>query len=197
MLLHPKSAILGLPLLDPKDLCLPNQLSRRSWQKRSVSTYLTWRQRRNWVASMVELALIFNPSHVYYNMNIFWPSCFVTFPWHCWTELSQSLKDLRKPLQNHENLRSLTDLNGANIGFRSNSRDWRYFECSWCQKFNPLIKKSVLILQLLVDYMLIKLYLQYWVPGLQVLHSFLSKGSTWYVHLNVLVRFIEQHSLFS
>ena len=42
LLLYSKSAILGLPLFDPKDFCLPNQFSRRSLQKRSVSTYLTW-----------------------------------------------------------------------------------------------------------------------------------------------------------
>ena len=64
LLLYRKSAILGLSFLDPKDLCLPNQFSRGSWQKRSVSTYLTWCQRRNWVASMIELTLIFNPSYV-------------------------------------------------------------------------------------------------------------------------------------
>ena len=39
--------ILGLSFLNPKHLCLPNQLSRGYWQKRSVSTYLTWCQRRN------------------------------------------------------------------------------------------------------------------------------------------------------
>ena len=64
LLLYPKSAILGLSFLNPKDLCLPNQFSRGSWQKRSLSTYLTWCQRRNWVASMIELTLIFNPSYV-------------------------------------------------------------------------------------------------------------------------------------
>ena len=53
LLLYPKSIIFGLSFLDPKDLCLPNQFSRGSWQKRSVSTYLTWCQRRNWVASMI------------------------------------------------------------------------------------------------------------------------------------------------
>ena len=30
LLLNPKSTILGLSFLDPKDLCLPNQFSRRS-----------------------------------------------------------------------------------------------------------------------------------------------------------------------
>ena len=64
LLLYPKSTILGLSFLDPKDLCLPNQFSRGSWQKRSVSTYLTWCQRRNWVASMIELKLTYQPSYV-------------------------------------------------------------------------------------------------------------------------------------
>ena len=34
LLLYPKSTILGLFFLDPKEICLPNQLSRGSWQKR-------------------------------------------------------------------------------------------------------------------------------------------------------------------
>ena len=50
LLLYPKSAIFGLSFLDPKDRCLPNQFSRRSWQERSVSTYLTGCQRRNLTA---------------------------------------------------------------------------------------------------------------------------------------------------
>ena len=59
-------------------------------------------------------------------MKIFWPASFVKFPWHCWTEFSQSWKDLRKKLWSHENLPSLTDLSGPNIGFHSNSRDWLF-----------------------------------------------------------------------
>ena len=53
LLLYPNSTILGLSFLSSKDLCLPNQFSTGSWQKRSVSTYLTWCQRRNWVAWMI------------------------------------------------------------------------------------------------------------------------------------------------
>ena len=41
LLLYPKSTIVGLSLLDPKDLCLRKQFSGGSSQKRSVSTYLT------------------------------------------------------------------------------------------------------------------------------------------------------------
>ena len=37
-----------------------------SFQKRSVSTYLTWYQGRNWLASMIKFTLIFNPSYVYH-----------------------------------------------------------------------------------------------------------------------------------
>ena len=40
-LLYPKSVILGLSFLDPEELCLRNQFWRGSWQKLSVSTYLT------------------------------------------------------------------------------------------------------------------------------------------------------------
>ena len=35
-----------------------------NFQKHSISTYLTWCQRRNWVTSMIDLTLIFNPSYV-------------------------------------------------------------------------------------------------------------------------------------
>ena len=118
--LYPKSAILRLSFLDPKDLYLPNQFSRRSSQKRSVSTYLAWCQRRNWLASMIELTVIFNSSYICHDMNIFWPA-------HFWGEFSQSWKVLRKTLRSHENLWSLADLNGANIGFRSNSRHWLFW----------------------------------------------------------------------
>ena len=112
-----------LSFLDPRDLCLPNQFSRGSWQEQSVSTYLTWCQRRNWVTSIISLTLIFNPSYVCHDLNIFWQASFVKFPLHCWTEFSQSWKDFRKKLRSHQNLRSLTDLSGANIGIHSNSRD--------------------------------------------------------------------------
>ena len=62
-------------------------------------------------------------------MNVFWPRFFVKFPWLCWTEFSQSWKDLRKTLRSHENLRSLAlIISGANIiGFHSNSRDWLFW----------------------------------------------------------------------
>ena len=87
---------------------------KESWQKCSVSTYLPWCWRRNWVPSMIELTVIFNPSYVYDDMNILWRASLEKFPWRCSTEFSQSWKYCRKTLQNHENLGSLTDLNGAN-----------------------------------------------------------------------------------
>ena len=146
LLLYPKSAILGLSFLNPKDLCLPNQFSRGSLQKRSLSTYLTWCQRRNWVASMIELTLFFNPSYVCHDMNIFWPTSFITFPWRCWTEFSQSRKDLRKTFRNHEIIRLVTDLSGINIGFYSKSRDWLFW-MFMMSKINPLINISVLFWQ--------------------------------------------------
>ena len=108
------------------DLCLLNQFSRGSLQKRSVSTYLTWRQRRNWVASMIQLTLIFNPSYV---CLLIW-----TFSGQY---LSQS-KDLRKTSQNHENIWSVADLSSVKIGFYSNSRD-KLFWMFMMSKINPLI----------------------------------------------------------
>ena len=145
-LLYTKPHILGLSFLDPKDLCLPSQFSRESWLKCSVSSYLTWCQRRNWVASMIELTLIFNPSCVCYNMNIFWSASFVKFPWRCWTEFGQSRKEFRKILWSHENLWSVTDISGANIGFHSNSRDWLFW-MFMMPRINPLMNRSVLLWQ--------------------------------------------------
>ena len=142
-MLCPKSAILGLSFLDSKDLCLPNQFSRGYWQKHSVSTYLTWCQRRNWVASMIELTLIFNPSYVF--RPAIWTfsdqHLFQNFLYVSEQNFSQSWNNLRKTLRNHENLWSLTDLSDANIGFHSNSRDWLIW-VFMLSKINPLMNKS-------------------------------------------------------
>ena len=146
LLLDPKSAILGLSFLDSKDLCLPNQFSRGYLQKCSVSTYLTWCQRRNWVASMIKLTLNFNISYVCYDIIIFGPESFVKFPRRCWTEFSQSSKDSRKILRSHENLLSVTDLSGVNIGFHSHSRHWLFW-MFMMSKVNPLMNKSMLFWQ--------------------------------------------------
>ena len=111
-MLYRKSAILGLSFLDPKDLCLPNQFSRGSWQKRSVSTYLTWCQRRNWVASMIELTLIFNPSYV----------CRPTI----WTFSGQHL---------FQNFLGVSEQNSANLGinwlYKTIIRLSHLFQYSW------------------------------------------------------------------
>ena len=87
---------------------------------------------------MIELMLIFSSSYVFHDMNIFWPESFVKFPWGFQAEFSKYWKDLRKTLRSHENLRSLTDLNGGNTGFRSNSRNWvfRMFMMSKVQSIN-------------------------------------------------------------
>ena len=79
-------------------------------------------------------------------MNIFWPASLSTFSWCFWREFSQSWNNLRKTLQSHENLWSLTYLSGANIGFHSNSRDWLFW-VFMMSKINPLMNKSVLFWQ--------------------------------------------------
>ena len=76
-----------------------------------------------------------------HDMNIFLSVSFVTFPWRCWTEFSQSRKDLRKTLRSHENIWSVTDLSGVNIGFYSNSRDWLFWMLMM-SKINPLINEQ-------------------------------------------------------
>ena len=86
---------------------------------------------------------IFNLSYICHDMNTFWPASIVKYPWHCWTEFSQSRKHLRKTLWSQENLQSLTYLSGANIGVHSNSRD-SLFLMFMMSKINPLMKKSVL-----------------------------------------------------
>ena len=68
-------------------------------------------------------------------------SIFVPFPWRCWTEFSQSRKDLRKTFQSHENIQLETDLSGVNIGFYSNSRDWLFWMLMM-SKINPLINEQ-------------------------------------------------------
>ena len=84
-----------------------------------------------------------NPSYVCHDMNIFCPASFVKFPWRFWTEISQYWKDLKKTLQIHENLGSLTDLSGANVGFHSNSRDWICWVFMMWTAFSIFIKNSI------------------------------------------------------
>ena len=109
LLLYSKSDILRLSFLYSKDLCPPNRFSRGSGPKRYFSTYLTCCQRRNWVALMIELMLIFNPSYACHDMSILWLASFVKFPWRCWTEFSQSWKDLRKTLKHWKPLIIIID----------------------------------------------------------------------------------------
>ena len=145
-MLYPKSAILGLSFLDPKDLCLPNQFSRGSLQKRSASTYLIWCQRRDWVASMIEFTLIFNLSYVCHTIWTFLASIF------CNVSLAflNRIQPIRKVLRSHENIWSMADISGVNIGFYSNSRDWLFWifkitsliRMFMMSKINPLVNKQ-------------------------------------------------------
>ena len=118
-------------------------------------------------------------------------SIFCKVFWHGCTEFNQSWKDLRKTLWSHENIQWLTDLSVANIIFVQIHETW-YFESLMSKKQSIINKRkrAISAASTLMDRMLIKLYLQNWVPWLQVLHSFLSNGSTWYVHLKVLVRYV-------
>ena len=111
LLLYRKSAMLDLDYLSS---ILEIFAYHTSFQKRSVSTYLTWWQRRNWVASMIELTLIFNLSYVCR------PTIWTFSGQHLFQNFLEWFKEnITKPW----NLWSLTDLSGANIGFHSNSRD--------------------------------------------------------------------------
>ena len=78
-----------------------------------------------------------------HDRNIFWPVSFVTFPWRCWIEFSQSRKDLRKTIRSHENIWLVADLrlSGVNIGFYSNSRYWLFWMLMM-SKINPLINEQ-------------------------------------------------------
>ena len=138
-MLYRKSAIRGLSFLDPKDLCPPNQFSKGFCQyildlmsKKKLSSF------NDWINAYFR-SFICLPLH---DMNIFWPASISKVPWR----FSQSWNNLRKTLQSHENLRLLADLNGANIGFHSNSRDWPFWVFVM-SKINPLMNKSVLFWQ--------------------------------------------------
>ena len=77
LLLYPKSTILGLSFLDPKDLCLPNQFSKGFCQyilnlmsKKELGSF------NDWIKAYFQ-SFIFLPLH---NMNIFWPASLSKFP---------------------------------------------------------------------------------------------------------------------
>ena len=134
LFLYPKSTILGLSFLDPKDLCLPNQFLRGSWQKRSDSTYLTWLMPKKKLDSFNDLINTYFQSFICLPQYEHFLASISAFPWHCWTEVSQSSKELRKILRSHENLQSLTDLSGTSIGMFMMS------------KINLLMNKNMLLL---------------------------------------------------
>ena len=142
-MLYRKSAILGLSFLDPKDLCLPNQFSKAFCQyilnlmsKKKLGSF------NDWITAYFQSFICLSP----HDMNNLWPASLSKFPWRFWTEFSQSWNNLKKTLRSHENLWSLTDLSGANIGFHSNSRDWLFW-VFMMSKINPLMNKSVLFWQ--------------------------------------------------
>ena len=123
-MLYRKSTILELSFLDPKDICLPNQFSKAFFQyilnlmsKKKLDSF------NNWINAYFQ-SFICSPPH---DMNIFWPASLSKFPCRFWTEFSKSWNNLRKTLRSHENLWSLTDLSGGNIGIHSNSRDWLFW----------------------------------------------------------------------
>ena len=130
LLLYWKSAILGLSFLRPKDLCLPNQFSKAFCQyilnlmsKKKLGSF------DDWINAYFQSFICLSP----HDMNNLWPASLSKFPWRFWTEFSQSWNNLKKTLRSHENLWSLTDLSGANIGFHSNSGDWLFWVFR-CQK---------------------------------------------------------------
>ena len=98
----------------------------------------------DWINAYFQSFICLPPHDMH--MNIFWPASLSKFLWRFCTEFSQSWNNLRKTLRSHENLCSLTDLSGSNIGFHSNSRD-SLFWVFMIPKINPLMNKSVLFWQ--------------------------------------------------
>ena len=126
------------PYLDYLSLILPYQFSKAFYQyilnlmsEKKLGCF-------NDLVNPYFQSFICLPSH---DMNIFWPTSLSKFPWRFWTEFSQSWNNLKKTLQYHENLWSLTDLSGANIGFHSNSRDWLFW-VFMMSKINSLINEQ-------------------------------------------------------
>ena len=124
-MLYWKSAILGLSFIDPEDLYLSKQFSKAFCQyilnlmsKKKLGSF------NDWINTYFQSFICLPPHDMH--MNIFWPASLSKFLWRFRTEFSQSWNNLRKTLRSHENLWSLTDLSGANIGFHPNSRDWLF-----------------------------------------------------------------------
>ena len=143
LLLYWKSAILALSFINPEDLYLSNQFSKAFCQyilnlmsKKKLDSF------NDWINAYFQCFTCL-PSH---DMDIFWSASLSKFPWRFWTEFSQSCEYLRKRLRSHENLWSLIDLRGANIGFHPNLRDWLLW-VFMMSKINPLMNKTVLFWQ--------------------------------------------------
>ena len=78
------------------------------------------------------------PQYAHFLASIFWKNSLALL-----NRIQPILERLRKTLQSHENIWSLTDLSGANIGIHSNSRDWLFWMFIM-PKINPLMNKSLL-----------------------------------------------------
>ena len=123
-----KSAILGLSLLGPKDLCLPNQFSKAFCHyvlnlvsKKKLGIF------NDWINAYFQSFTYLLP----HAMNIFWPAYLAKSPWRFWTEFSQSWNNLRKTIRSHENLWLLIKTG--------------YFQCSWCQNQSIYEQKSAVL----------------------------------------------------
>ena len=103
--------------------------------------------------------------------DIFLPASLSKFPWRFWTGFSQSWNNLRKTLQSHENLWSLTDLSGANIGFHSNSRD-RLVLVFMMSKINPWMKKVCCFGKMCKQHSLSLAETQFQTLNISVLHMY-------------------------
>ena len=124
LLLYPKSTILWLSFLDPKDLCLPNQFSKAFCQHiLNLMSNNKLGSFNDWINAYFQSFICLLP----HDTNIFWPASLSKFSWRFWTEFSQSWNNLKKTLRSHENLWSLT-LVCIQI------QETGYFECLWCQK---------------------------------------------------------------
>ena len=145
-MLYPKSAILGLSFLDPKDLCLPNQFSKAYCQyilnlmsKKKLGSFNDWI--KAYLQSFIRLPLHHN-IWTFSGQHLF--QSFLSIS-------EQNSANLGRTSGKHYEAMTtfgcpLTDLSGANIGFHSNSRDW-LFLVLMMSKINPLMNKSALFWQ--------------------------------------------------
>ena len=94
-MLYRKSDILGLSFLDPKDLCLPNQLSKAFCEyilnlvsKKKLGSF-------NDIINTYFKSFICLPPVARYE-HFLASASLSKYPWHFWTEFSQSWNNLRK-----------------------------------------------------------------------------------------------------